>query len=141
MLIWCQPSSTLCTQLNVFFLDILASLFNPSLVEKNLWLDMWKPGKSAQITHVQKNGTFLSLYMINTFCKLHLLSYWYINAGLNHQQHNYHECFASYGELNFKIKPNFVYRYALFLQAKSHSMISIKVGNWYLTLDWWYLGC
>ena len=32
----------------------------------------------------------------------------------------YHECFKSYGNLKFIIKPTFVCKYALFSQARSH---------------------
>ena len=87
-----------------------------------MWLGLWKPGisaDSAQITQVQKMILFFwCVFMIFMFCKLLLLSYWYVNKAWRFYCHSF--C-ASKDIVRWtsKISLNFVCRYALFLQVRS----------------------
>ena len=90
-----------------------------------MWLGLWKPGisaDSAQITQVQKMILFFwCVFMIFMFCKLLLLSYWYVNKAWRFYCHSF---FASKDIVSWtsKISLKFVCRYALFLQARLQIM-------------------
>ena len=60
-----------------------------------------------------------SLFMINTFCKLYLLSYWCTTLSWKCQVHIL-STLTVVANQSSKIWPKFVCRYALFLQARSY---------------------